>query len=136
VLLLGALEPDGQCDLVADGRDACFHAEVGALELAHHNAAAAFLRRRRGRVALEALDRQRDRLGYTEQRQGAFDRLGVVAGKDDTWTCRSSAKNSASCLFADRGSTTRRRAACHHQKVRSLPALRLAGIAHFAIPSP
>src|SRR6202171_138371 len=84
VLLLGALEPDGQCDLVADGRDACFHAEVGALELAHHNAAAALLRRRRGRVALEALDRQRDRLGYNEQRQGAFYRPGVVAGEEDS----------------------------------------------------
>src|ERR1700681_79259 len=84
VLLLGALEPDGQCDLVADGRDACFHAEVGALELAHHNAAAAFLRRRRGRVALEARDRPRDGLGYTETRRGAFARHGVVAGKDDT----------------------------------------------------
>src|SRR6202165_1321404 len=72
VLLLGALEPDGQCDFVAEGRDACFHAEVGALELAHHNAAAPFLRRRRGRVALEALDRQRDRLCYTAHGQGVF----------------------------------------------------------------
>ena len=46
----------------------------------------------------------------------------------NTWLACATALNgslAASCLFADRGSTTQRRAACHHQKVRSLPALRL-----------
>jgi hypothetical protein len=62
LLLLVTLEREHERDLVADRRNAALHAEVRPLELADGDAAAALLVVAGRRVALEALDRERQRV--------------------------------------------------------------------------
>jgi hypothetical protein len=66
---------------VADVRDARLHAELRALDLADGVAAAPVLARRRVLHALEALERERHRLGRAEQREGPVDRRRVLGAE-------------------------------------------------------
>src|SRR5438552_18887667 len=68
-LFLVALEAEGQQDVVADGRNAPLHPEIGALDPGACAAAATFLRSRRCRVALEAVHGDRYRFRHAEERQ-------------------------------------------------------------------
>src|ERR1700730_16526443 len=81
LLVLVAFEGDRQRVFVADAGYSGLHAEIGALELTGRVAAASLLVVSRRRVALEAQDRQRERLGDAEEGQFAIDRRRVVAGE-------------------------------------------------------